>query len=240
MNTTQHRVTGTIAAAVIGLGTLGAAALTMGSASAATHPVLSSTTQITSRNDNGGGGVWAHDTMTRTLNLTYLGKVTAKDIKANPALKDTPFMYSAQITDKGKFLDIPGKHTPNQGGKNHGKRLRPVQVSGPMSGVGQFNLFYASAKAHNGLVPSALKGAKLNSKYPSATWPELSFPAGTTFADVNEAFYDYTYQAVPVFQVKTVNGKKVTVIVSYKQKWEDASFNGDGQAPRAGNILGLR
>lgn len=215
--------------------TAGSVLGTMGAASAAVQPKATvADTQITNRLDGGGHGNWAHDTFKRHLEVQFLGK--SKD----PAHKLAPFMYTAKVTDKGSFLDIPGKFTPNQGGKNHGKHLRPVQVGGPMSGYGQWQLFYASAKAHAGLVPSALKGAKLNALYPSATWPELAFPAGTTFTPLNEFNYDYDYYAVPVFKATTVNGKKVTVITGYKQHWEDSAANGDGQVKGAGNILGLR
>lgn len=223
----KSRIIGTVGAAAITLGTLGSIAAMAGSASAATHPVLSSTTKIVNREDGGGNGIWAHDTMTRVLSLTYLGK------SSDPTYAATPFMYTANIKDTGTFLDIPGAFTPNQGGHNLGKHLRVRQISGPMSGVGQFNMFYSSARAHNGLVPTVLRGAALNELYPSSTWPELSFPTGTTFVGVNEAFYDYTYHAVPV-----TNSKHV--IIRFKQNWEDASFNGDGQVQHDGNIAGLR
>lgn len=237
----SKNIVGTVAAAVIGFSGIGSAVAMAGSASAATHPVLTSTTHIVNRDDNGGSGTkWAMDTMDRVQVLTYLGKVSAADIAANPALAATPFMYSATISDHGTFRDIPGSLAPNQGGRHFGQHLRPVQVSGPMSGFGQFNIFYASSKAHNGLVPTVLKGEKLNALYPSSQWPTLSFPVGTTFAGLNEAAYDYSYHAVPVFGVKKVNGKNVTVVLRYKQNWEDASWNGDGQAPRDGQVLGLR
>ena len=107
--------------------------------------------------------------------MFYLGK------SADPAHTAAPYMYYATISDTGTFRDMPGALTPNQGGHNAGKHLRPGQVSGPMSGFGQWGVFYASAKAHKGLAPSVLKG-KVNDAYPSSTWPELAFPAGTTFA----------------------------------------------------------
>jgi hypothetical protein len=241
----RKRVIGSVAAAVITAGvpaTLLAA--TAGSASAATHHPLTSTTRIVNRLDGGGNGPWAYDSFRRTLTLNYLGKVTAAQIAANPSLATTPYMYNAAIQDKGTFRDIPGAFTPNQGGRYLDKHLRPGQVTGPMSGYGQFGVFYASAKAHNGLVPSVLRGALLNSSYPSSTWPELAFAPGTTFAagSVNESVYDYTYQAVPFihYVVKTVNGKHVIVkVTGFKQHWEDSSFNGDGQLVRDGNIVGL-
>lgn len=228
------RIIGLVMAAAVSAGV--PATLVAGSASAAVHHPLVSTTKITNRLDGGGNGPWANDTMQRTLSLNYLGKST------DPAHAATPFMYNAQIQDKGTFRDIPGAFTPDQGGRFLGKHLRPVQVSGPMSGYGQFGLFYASAKAHNGLVPTALRGNAVNALYPSSTWPELAFPSGTTFSGVNEAAYDYSYSAVPTvkYVVKMVNGKRTIVAVhGFKQHWEDSSWNGDGQLVRDGNIMGL-
>src|SRR4249920_3606030 len=117
----KSTIVASIATGVISLSTLGAVAMTA-SASAATHPVLTSTTKIVNRLDGGGNGPWAHDNMTRTLHLTYLGK--SHDV----AYAATPFMYSATIQDQGTFRDIPGAFTPNQGGHNLGKHLRAGQV----------------------------------------------------------------------------------------------------------------
>jgi hypothetical protein len=234
---------------VLGLATAAAiaasvpATLLAGSASAAVHHPVTSVTHITNRADGGGGGTWAYDTFSRTLTVNYLGKVTPAEIAANPALASTPYKYNAQVQDAGSFRDIPGALTPDQGGNDAGKVLKPVQVSGPMSGFGQFNVFYASAKAHEGLAPISLRGVAVNALYPSSTWPELAFPAGTTFSGVNEAVYDYNYQAVPFTKhvARFVNGKWVIqTIHGFKQHWEDSSWNGDGQLPRGdGNITGL-
>jgi hypothetical protein len=213
------------------------ATLAASSASAAVRPPVTASTQIVNRADNGGHGIWAHDSFTRKLVLNYLGKST------DPLHAAAPFMYNALIQDKGTFTDIPGRFTPDQGGNDLGKHLRVIQVSGPMSGYGQFGLFYASARAHNGLVPTVLRGEHLNSLYPSPTWPELAFPTGTTFVGVGEAAYDYNYQAVPFTKhtAKLVNGKWVIVTThGYRQHWEDSSWNGDGQLGGKNNIIGLR
>lgn len=215
------------------------------SASAATHHPLTAQTKIVNRLDNGGNGPWAHDTMTRTLHLNFLGKVTPGMVAANPSL--TPylgmFMYNGSIQDAGTFKDIPGAFTPNQGGHNLGKHLRATQVSGPMTGTGYWGMFYASQKAHNGLVPQQLRGEHLNSLYPSSTWVENAFPAGTTFQGVNESAYDYNYKAVPhtKYVVKVVNGKRTIVkVTTWSQHWEDSSWNADGQLRADGNIVGIR
>jgi hypothetical protein len=238
------RALGWATAAVIAAGVPATAlAATAGSASAAVRHPVTSVTHIVNRLDGGGNGPWAYDGFNRTLTVNYMGKVTPAQIAANPALATTPYVYNAQVQDQGSFRDIPGAYTPDQGGSDLGKVLKPVQVSGPMSGFGQFGVFYASAKAHNGLVPTVLRGAALNALYPSSTWPELAFPAGTTFSGLNEAVYDYNYQAVPFtkYIVKVVNGKRVIQTVhGFRQHWEDSSWNGDGQIPRGdGNITGL-
>ena len=236
------RALGLGVAAVIAAGV--PATMAAASASAAVvHPVTS-VTQISGRNDGGGGGnTWAKDAFTRTLTVNYLGRVSAAELLANPALASTPYKYNAVIRDtNGTFRDLPGQLTPDQGGNDAGKVLRTVQVTGPMSGFGQFGVFYASAKAHNGLAPQTLRGAS-NLAYPSSTWPTVAFLPGTTFASLNEAVYDYNYQAVPFtkYVVKVVNGKRVIVPgARLQQHWEDSSWNGDGQIPRGdGNITGL-
>jgi hypothetical protein len=195
---------------------------------AAHHPAVAATTKIVNRYDGGGGGYWAYDTFTRAATNTYLGM----DKTGHPA---TPYEYTATLQDNGTFKDIPGALTPNQGTPYTGRVLKPAQVSGTMAGYGQFAVFYASAKARKGLAPTALKGKALNLLYPSSTWPELLFPAGTTFAGVSETGYSYTY-SVTLHKVVKVNGKKVTK--TSHQKWVDSAWNGDGQLKRDGNITG--
>jgi hypothetical protein len=233
MTITKASITAALLAAASAAAILG----TTGAASAAVHgQPVTAVTAIVNRADNGGGGQWASDTFTRTLQVIYLGKST------DPAHAAAPYMYQAQVSDTGTFRDLPGQLTPNQGGRNAGRVLRPGQVSGPMAGYGQWGVFYASNRAHDGLVPASLRGA-VNASYPSATWPELAFPAGTAFTGVSEAAYGYDYQAVPFtrFVVKTVNGKHVIVkVTGFRQHWSDTAFNGDGQLPRDGNITGLR
>lgn len=193
----------------------------------ASHRAVDSVTKIINRADNGGGGQWAYDNFSRELKVNYLGKST------DPAMAATPFMYYATVSDQGTFRDMPGALTPNQGGHFAGKQLRPGQVSGPMTGSGAWGVFYASQRAHNGLVPTVLRGPALNALYPSSTWPELAFPTGTTFSGVNEVQYDYEYHAVPVLSSKHV-------IIRYAQNWSDTSLNGDGQLQHDGNIRGVR
>jgi hypothetical protein len=209
----------------------GAVGTTAHAATFAASRTVTATTQLHNRPDGGGNGTWAYDTFSRTLQLHYLGK------SADPSHAAAPYMYWAQINDKGTFKDMPGAFTPDQGGADAGKVLRPTQVTGPMSGEGQWGLFYSSARAHSALVPVSIPASlNGNAAYASPVWPELAFAPGTVFVGLSESFYNYNYQAVP--KVVTIGGHKVTV---YSQHWEDSSFNGDGQLPRGdGNITGLR
>lgn len=220
------------------------AAFTPAAASAKTvpRPVVASTI-IKMRPDHGGAGnTWAYDNMTRQLTISYLGKST------DPAHAAAPYMFAARTDDlNGTFVNLPGQLAPNQGGRYAGVVMRPHQVGGPFTGYGQYGLFYASAKPSKGLVPRALKGITLNTNpaYASSTWPELAFPAGTTFAGLSESVYGYdytanwtTYRFVVKTDPKTHKKVTVTVTVNHRQEWKDTWDNGDGQLPRDGQILG--
>jgi hypothetical protein len=222
-------------AAGLGVGLVSAAS------AAPVHGQLTATTRIVNRYDSGGNGNWAYDTFTRTLTVTYLGKVTPAQILADPALALTPYEFDATLADQGTFKDIPGAFTPNQGGHDAGLILRPGQVTGTMNGYGQFPVFYASAKDARGLAPRVLRGVAENALYPSSTWPELAFPAGTTFADLSETGFGYYYQvpAVTVTSVRWVHGHRVVTHRTIRaQNWADTALNGDGQLRFDGNITG--
>ena len=175
-------------------------------ASAATHPApTTAVTKITSRLDSGGNGNWATDKFTRTLALTYLGK--SKD----PAHAAAPYMYSATLTDSnGSFKDIPFAYTPNQGGRDLSKVLKPTQVGGPMSGFGDFGLFYSSAKANNPHVfanegsRSAARRGPQNGEYPSSTWPELAFPCWHQFNGLQRVLVGLHLPGLPWDHLSTV------------------------------------
>ena len=222
---------------VLTAGTVGVLA-GAGAAGASTLPAtrgeITAVTHISHRYDNGGGGRWAVDKFGRTLTIDYLGKST------DPAMAATPYMYTASVSDTGTFANIPLALAPNQGGSHLGQVMKPNQVTGTMNGYGQFSLFYASAKDARGLVPRALTSFTVNANpaYASPVWPELAFPAGTTFAQVNETAYGYDYN-VPALKVVTTDrhGVKHTHILR-AQDWKDTAFNGDGQAQRDGQITG--
>ena len=213
------------ALAVVTLGTVAANAATLhGSA-----PVTA-TTKIINRPDSGGAGNWAYDTMTRTATWTYLGK-------AGPAA--TPYQYQVTLRDAGTFKDIPGAYTPNQGGRYAGTILKPAQVSGTITGTATAGVFDASAKVNsprtfaNLGVPIRLSGATQNGRYPTGTWAEDAFPAGTVFAGVSLLDWGWDY-AVPAVTV-TVHGVRHTVKA---QDWSDTAGNGGGQLRGDGQITG--
>jgi hypothetical protein len=232
------------------LATLGAA-----SASAAVTPdhghgqPVTAVTKIIARNDSGGNGTWAYDgtranPMVRTLTINPLGVVTPAMVTANPALAPVLgyHIYNASLADKGGFLDIPGAYTPNQGGRDLGKVLKPVQVAGTFTGFGDFGVFYASSKVNsphsyaNLGVPIQLRGAQ-NLADPSSTWPELAFPAGTTFVGLTEFDWGYTYTVPGTVRTVVIHGVK-HVIHGKAQTWADTAANGDGQLRGDGNITG--
>lgn len=254
-STTLTRLGGvTLAAAALAV-SLGAAS----SAHAATLPAarhgqtVTATTRIINRLDSGGNGDWAYDGFTRVLTVNYLGHVTPAQIAANPALAATPYEYDATLADgagspatpghpavaPGSFKDIPGAFTPNQGGRYADDVLRPTQVSGPMSGFGDFSLFYTSQRVNsprtfaNAGVPIRLRGPVQNALYPSATWPMLAFPAGTIEAGLTEYDWGYTY-TVPAKTVGPAGHRHVL----RAQTWNDTASNGGGQLRYDGNITG--
>ena len=243
-----------LAAILLSTGGQASAAVTTASVQHGQKAVEAVTT-IVGRDDSGGGGTWAKDNFTRDLQVFYLGK------SADPNHAQAPYMFTAQLKDQGTFRDLPGQLTPNQGGKYANQVLKTGQVSGPVSGYGQWSVFYASQKPHKGLAPTHLGKSVANlPAYASSTWPELAFPAGTVFTGpdgqpasaMNEIAWGYQYSAVPFTKwiVKTVHGKPVldpkthkpvlVKISGYKQNWSDTAFNGGGQLPRDGNILGVR
>jgi hypothetical protein len=210
-------------------------ALTIGSAAAGaatTHGTVSATTKITTRYDSGGAGNWAYDgtrsaPMDRVVTFTYLGK-------GGPAAD--PYQYEVTLTDsKGDFQTIPGALTPNQGGRDAGRTEPATQLTGTINGFADYTVD-ASAKVSNPRefanlgVPVALRGVVQNAAYPTSTYPENAFPAGTTF-NVNLFDWGWTYE-VPA-KVTVVHGHKHT---TKAQTWVDSLANGAGQDTRDGNI----
>ena len=159
----------------------------------------------------GNGGNWASDTLVRRATVaggnpvapSYCGETTG-----------WCFSYTAVVRDTGSFTAIRGALAPNQWVK--GKRIRSA-VSGSVSGIAQYT-FYATTQPHSGLVPKYY----LNNTLPTL-WPELFFPAGTTFVGVTGTPFTVSYGA--------------WTACGY-QRWTESSYNGYGNLPGDGNIVG--
>ena len=103
-----------------------------------------------------------------------------------------------------------------------------------MHGSGDFATFYATSLPDAHLVPRLNVG----DTNPSYLWPELAFPAGTTFAGLNEDPWGYFYSArVQVHQRHHHWWQRRRYEI---QRWADTSVpaNDDGQGASAGNISG--
>src|SRR6516165_1369641 len=163
--------------AILGLGGLTAAALTVGvlassgSAGATTAPppgvptTVTAVTKLTHRPDGGGGGNnWAYDNSTR-------------------------YAISARLTDRGSFTPFIGSLAPNQGDVHTGQTITGT-TTGQWGGSGQWAEFFSPVLPNATLVPATESGAI----HHSYQWPDLMFPAGTvlTGAD-NENTYNYAY-----------------------------------------------
>ena len=184
------------------------------------------------------------DQFDRTLTVDYLGK------SSDPAhAGGHPYEYTATIDDAGHVRQParpahpqPGRaqrradHEADPGGRHHDRR-RPVRR------------LLRQRQGRPGPGPARLGSFTLNANpaYASPVWPELAFPAGTTFAGLNEAAYAYDYtvpaKTVVTYTYKWVNGHKVPVKhvrVLKAQDWKDTAFNGDGQLQWDGNVPAAR
>ena len=210
--------------AILGLGGLTAAALTVGvlassgSAGATTAPppgvptTVTKVTKLIHRPDGGGGNNnWAYDNGTRTLTEQVLGSAPASAC----GLPDGSACYAitARVTDRGSFTPFIGSLAPNQGDVHAGQTITGT-TTGQWGGSGQWAEFFSPVLPNATLVPATESGAI----HHSYQWPDLMFPAGTvlTGAD-NEVTYNYVYTEFG----GTAN----------QQQWTDASFDNDGQSP---------
>ena len=101
-----------------------------------------------------------------------------------------------------------------------------------MHGSGDFATFYATALPDAHLVPRLNVG----DANPSYLWPELAFPAGTTFTGLNEDPWGYFYSARILVHHRHGWWHRRYVT----QRWADTSVpaNDGGQGATAGNISG--
>jgi hypothetical protein len=173
-------------------------------------------TRLSHRSDSGGNGNWALDTFTRTAKVVLRGTAPLSDCGV---ASGACYAYTASLNDRGDWATIAGAFTPNQGAPYTGDTISG-SPHGDFRGYGLFGTFYATTLPNTHLVPRHLVG----DSDPSYLWPTLFFPASATLAGTgNENDWGYTYR---------------TTSAHLHQQWVDASFNGGGQVPAAGNITG--
>jgi hypothetical protein len=188
------------------------------------------TTRITNDPDSGHGSppVWATDTITRTVTVTKGTQVpgTACGLPATAGC----WSFTADLSDSGTFITIPGHGTPNQACAGcAGELIASPAVSGVIQGTYQvtFDASYPVADASLVAKNHDDGGVPAVPPYTSKTWGEQFFPAGTSFGNVAGGAYTWTYQVVkggfPFFTI---------------QRWVDSSDNNDGNSPGAGNVTG--
>ncbi len=188
------------------------------SASAATG--VTATTQITDRPDggNGAGTYWADDTFTRTLTIT--ADTTTTDCGSTVPMGST--CYVATLADSGTFTTIPGRGAPNPNNPTPGADLTEASpaVTGSMTGSDTFH-FFANQSPHASLVPAAEndQGEPPTGNHTTSNWFKLAFHPTTTFTDVTENPWSWTYKTAC-------------------EQWVDSSTNNAGDDPSDGNITG--
>ena len=109
--------------------------------------------------------------------------------------------------------------------------------------LGDFGLFYSSAKANNPHVfanegvPVRLRGATQNGEYPSSTSPSWRSRLAPRSTGSTSPGAGYTYQVPATTHTVVINGVK-HVIKTKAENWADTAWNGDGQLAADGNITG--
>jgi hypothetical protein len=198
----------------------GAGAGLAAAASAATTTSVTATTQITDRPDggNGAGTYWADDNFTRTLTIT--ADATATDCGTTVPAGGT--CYLATLADSGTFTTIPGRGAPNPNNPAPGADLTEAApaVTGSMTGNDTFH-FFASGSPDASLVPASEndEGNPPTGNRTTSNWFKLAFPSTTTFTDVTENPWSWTYKTAC-------------------EQWTDSSTNNAGDDPADGNITG--
>lgn len=182
------------------------------------------TTHITNDPDSGHGipPDWATDTIGRTVSVTLTGQVPGTD--CGLAADAGCWSFAASLNDNGSFVTIPGAGTPNQSCAGcAGEHVRSA-VRGMLHGTYAITFDASSPAPDAGLVPAAHDdhGVATSPPFTSTAWPELFFPAGTSFGGPAGGAYDWSY---------VTSGFPAQV-------WVDSSANGDGDQPGDGNITG--
>lgn len=206
--------------AVIAL--LAAAAALMASAGAAsasphaTTTTYRATTVLTARPDSGNGGVWATDTIARTLTITVTG---------------TPGHYAgtATVGDTGTFTLAGGALTPNQSTPGTRITARPLVLFSQISGTAHYSFTSDSlpSSAPNLGVPASESGAPVTPQQGTSDWYAQAFPSSAVVSQGGITTWGWTYTAY----VDSRNALRI-------QRWSDTSSNGDGNLRADGNITG--
>jgi hypothetical protein len=196
----------------------GALGLAVPAASAAVAPAVTASTQLSNRGDSGGNGDWATDAMTRRLVITQTGRSGSTRI------------FTAAVTDTGRFTTIPRAYTPNQGGADLGLKIAEL-LQGTFTGKAAYS-FTANASPQASLVPRAENGTPSSGPKTTSLWYEQAFPAGTAFGGTGITTWGWNYTATAVTFLRGGGFNLCT------QKWSDASTNNGGQDANSGNITG--
>jgi hypothetical protein len=170
------------------------------------------TTTLTGRPDNGGGGQWAADSLTRTLVIT--GGTRTGSV----------WTWTGAVCDGGTAVTIPGALAPNQGPGHAGQVIiRRVTATAGGTVLYSFTTNEPLNTSPNLGVPPSEAGAPAVPQQTTSLWFEQAFPAGTAFGGPGVTSYDYEY-AAGLFM---------------REAWSETSANGDGQDAGAGQITGI-
>jgi hypothetical protein len=188
---------------------------------------VTAVTTIANRDDQGNGGAWAKDTLTRTATVTRHTAVPSVDCGSGAT---QCWFFTATISDSGSFMTDSGAETPNQDcTEPNGVSCSGLTISGAVSGSfsgGGTQEFYADTQVPNAsLVPTSVSGDSPT----AATWYQQFFPAGTTFELTSNPNAPWTAWSWTYSAPKTC------------ETWTNAYNNGDGNGTYAadGNIAGI-
>lgn len=153
------------------------------------------TTTLQDRPDNGHGtpGIWALDTMDRTVKVCHVvtPQVAAVEIGT--------WVYSATLSDEGTFTTVPG----DTNSPNDGKAV--VKQTGTVSGTATFSNFTAP---HDWIAwDNSIDGKTYHGTAPAATndWVSLLWKDGASKTGITD--YEWTYKTCSETWVDSSNPK---------------------------------
>lgn len=173
------------------------------------------TTSISNDSDSGNHGNWATDTLTRSMTVDRHSAVAVSNCGGDSSNGITTcWYYTASMTDTGSFITVDGADSPQAGVAISGT------LAGNISGGSDYEFYASSGTPTSADVPGMLD-ASVNGT-DSSHWVERFFPDSTSFGDVNEINWDYSYTAGATCE-----------------QWTDAYNNSDGSLPADGDITGI-